>query len=326
MRVLVTGARGYIGSRLVPELLARGHEVIATSSDGSSRTDDPWREQVQWRAMDVFDPEQVRAAVEGIDVLVYLIHGLDDRDYVSRDAIAAANVAQAVDDAGVGHVVYLSGLVPDLPDAELSDHLRSRLQVEDILTLSSATTLTLRAAIVMGSGSASFEVVRQVSRRMPGIRPVPTWMRDTLVQPIAVSDAVEYLALAVEATDVHGYLDIGGPDVLSYPELLRVYADVVGYTRVQIPLPWMPPELMGPVAGALTDVDDATVEALVHSLHHDMICRHDAREVLGEPGRTLVGVRESITRGVVPFDPAHDGAAAGEDPLRPSAGDPAWTR
>ena len=236
MRVLVTGASGYLGSRIVPELLHRGHEVVA-SGTGKAPPDAPWVDQAEWRQVDVFDLRVLAAALADVDAVVYLIHGLGDVDFSRMDREAAENMRDAVDLAGVRRVVYFSGIVPDVSDEELSEHLRSRLEVEEILAQSHASTLALRAAIVVGAGSTSFEVVRQISERLPLVQTIPTWMRDTVVQPIAVADAVRYVAEAVERTDVTGHLDVAGPDRVTYPELLDLYADAAGLTRVQVPVP-----------------------------------------------------------------------------------------
>ena len=210
-----------------------------------------------------------------------LIHGLGDADFRHTDREAAENLRDAVDHQGVRRLVYFSGLIPDVSAADLSEHLASRLEVEETLAQSTASTLTLRAAMVVGSGSTSFEMVRQISERLPLLQTIPTWMRDTVVQPIAVADAVHYLAEAVERVHVTGHLDVAGRDRLTYPELLDLYADIAGLTRIQVTVPGLPEEIVGWVAGQLTDVDTPTVQSLMASLRHDMVADLEPITALG---------------------------------------------
>ena len=322
MRVLVTGASGYLGSRIVPELLRRGHEVVA-SGTGKAPPDAPWVDQADWRQVDVFDLRVLAAALADVDAVVYLIHGLGDVDFSRMDREAAENMRDAVDVAGVRRVVYCSGIVPDVPDEELSEHLRSRLEVEEILAQSHASTLALRAAIVVGAGSTSFEVVRQISERLPLVQTIPSWMRDTVVQPIAVADAVRYVAEAVERTDVTGHLDVAGPDRVTYPELLDLYADAAGLTRVQVPVPAIPEDVVGLLAGQLTDVDTATGQSLLASLRHDMVADLGPTTAAFGPYEG-VSLSEAVRQAIAaePPSPAErDGAASGGLPARPSSVD-----
>jgi uncharacterized protein YbjT (DUF2867 family) len=269
--------------------------------------------------MDVLDLREAVAAVRGVDAVVYLIHGLGDAEFRRIDREAAENMRDAVDHEGVGRLVYFSGIVPDVHPDDLSEHLASRLEVEEVLAASTASTLTLRAAVVIGSGSTSFEVVRQISERLPLVQTVPRWMRETVVQPIAVADAVHYLAEAVERPSVTGHLDVAGPDRLTYPQLLQLYADVAGLTRVQVPVPGVPEDLVGWLAGQLTDVDTGTVQSLMASLRHDMVADLEPLGVLGE--HRPIPLREAIRRALVRSDPAHDGAGVDADPARPSVVD-----
>ena len=216
--VLVLGATGYVGSRLVPALLAAGHEVVASSS----RVPDPaayeWGHAVEWRRCDATDPGQVARALEGVDALCYLVHSLDGPQFADRDRVAARTTAEAVAASDVRRVVYLSGLVPDPSGRPLSDHLASRHEVEGLLATSGRSTLALRAGVVIGAGSTSFEIVRQLATLLV-VQPVPLWMHRQ-VQPVAVSDMVRALVEAVADEEPTGSLDVGGPDVLSYPALL----------------------------------------------------------------------------------------------------------
>ena len=322
MKVLVTGATGYVGGRLVPRLLEDGHEVRTTTTRPGE--DGPWwSESVETVEMDIADPEQVEAAVEGMDAVYYLIHGMGGADFVEKDREAAENVARALERHGTSRVVYLSGIVPPVDPDELSDHITSRHEVERILTASPATAITLRAAVLMGSGSTSFEIIRQVSERMP-VQTVPTWM-DSEVQPIAVVDVIEALVGALTAeTDSRSY-DVGGTERLRYAALLDRYAEIAGLERPQVEVPFLPTDLVGQLAGTLIDVPTPTVEALVESLHHDMVCaEEDFRDDLLPQGYALVGLDESIRRSLVEpsEDIARDPAAA--DPMGPLPQDPAW--
>ncbi len=325
MRVLVAGASGYVGSRLVPALLQRGHEVVATHTR-EHRPDYPWAGDVTWRRANALDMRELLPALDGAEAAVYLVHGLKDMDFADTDREAAANMRDAVDHLGVPRLVYLSGIIPQVHPDDLSEHLGSRLEVEEILATSAASTLSLRAAIVVGSGSTSFEVVRQLSRRLPVVQAIPAWMRTTRVQPIAIADAVYYLAEAVTSAGVTGHLDIGGPEALSYPQLLSRYARLAGLRRVQVPVPPLPSDLVGWVAGRLTDVDTDTVQSLMASLRDDMVVRTSAGPRLGDPDHRLVPLDAAITRALQAYSPSTDGARVGADPAAPSAGDPAWTR
>jgi len=321
--VLVTGATGYIGSRLIPRLLSEGHTVRAAVTNLEKARDRWWAEQVELVQMDVLDAETVDAAVHGMDAVYYLIHAMSGADFALRDRKSAETMAYSCATAGVTTIVYLSGLVPDVPEGELSEHIASRLEVERILSGASSgiRTITLRAAIVTGSGSTSFEVVRQISERLP-VQAVPAWM-DSRVQPIAVVDVVEALSGALRLESESRSYDVGGPERMPYTRLLDVYAAVAGLTRPQVVVPGLPSDLVGALAGAITDVPGATVEALVESLRHDMICQDvDWTYDLLPIEHELLDVETSFARALAKPD---EGVLPEErDPLGSMPGDPVW--
>ncbi len=312
--VLVLGATGYVGSRLVPALLAAGHQVVASSSRAPAPSAYEWGHAVEWRRCDATDPVQVARALEGVDTLCYLVHSLDEPQFADRDRVAARTTAEAVADSGVRRVVYLSGLVPDSTGRPLSDHLASRHEVEGLLAGSGRPTLALRAGVVIGAGSTSFEIVRQLATLLV-VQPVPLWM-DRQVQPVAVSDVVRALVEAVADEEVTGSLDVGGPDVLSYPALLKTFSRCAGLVRLRVPVPTAPSTAVGMGMAALSAAPPRTALALAHSLRDDMVCRPDRTWVPAD-GVPLLDAEAAIRR-------ALDGDEA--DPESPRAGDARWTR
>ena len=233
MRILVAGATGYIGSRLVPELLRRGHDVVAASSSVPAPERFAWGDAVDFVQMDATDPAQVAAATDGrrrgllprartVEPELPRPGPGGRRDRARRRRRRAASAGSST----------CPGSCPEVPEDELSPHIASRLEVERILLGSTAATLSLRAGVVIGAGSTSFEIVRQTASTLL-VQPVPLWMRSR-VQPIGVADVLRALADALEG-DAVGDVDVGGPDVISYPDLLALYAEVAGLTRVQVP-------------------------------------------------------------------------------------------
>jgi uncharacterized protein YbjT (DUF2867 family) len=188
---LVTGASGYIGGRLVPELLAAGHRVRVMARHPEGLRDRPWADQVEVVRADAADAGSLREALAGVDMAYYLIHALGTRDFEDTDRRTAAAFAAAARDARVGRLVYLGGLTPDGPTAALSPHLRSRQEVAELLLGSGVPTVVLRAAVIIGSGSASFEMLRYLTERLPAMV-TPRWVGNR-VQPIAILDVMRYL-------------------------------------------------------------------------------------------------------------------------------------
>lgn len=317
MTVLVTGATGYVGSRLVPRLLQDGHEVRVATSD-ASKTLPWWSDSVQVVEMDALDGQAVADAVRGVDAVYYLIHGMGGEDFAEQDHRAAQHMADAVDRHEVPRLVYLSGIVPDVPSEELSEHISSRLDVEATLAGSTATVIALRAAVLIGSGSTSFEIVRQVAERMP-VQTVPDWM-DSRVQPIAVVDALEALVGALTVDTGSRHYDLGGPQALEYADLLDLYARTAGLTRTQVGVPLLPDTIVQGLAGRMVDVPTPVVQALIESLHHDMVCADDDAHALLPRGYRLLPLPEAIERSLAeaPSDPA------AADPMGPLPQDPDW--
>jgi uncharacterized protein YbjT (DUF2867 family) len=314
MRVLVLGATGYVGSRLVPHLLEHGHDVVAASSSEPRPDRFGWDERVHAIRCDVTDPAAVLAAVDGVDAVVYLVHSLDRNDFSDRDRVGAETVAAVVRESGVRRVVYLSGLVPDVPETDLSAHISSRLEVERILLGSTDEAVALRAGVVIGAGSTSFEIIRQVATLFL-VQPVPTWMRSS-VQPVAVSDVLRAIDDALAEDGPRGAVDVGGPDVVAYPDLMQVVGGEAGLSRLRVPAPVAPTGLVGLATALATTAPFHTVTALIESLHHDMVCRpgHTWQPRSGGP---LVGVEEAVRRALTPLYAGPEGAL-------PS--DPAWAR
>ncbi|MGZ5405111.1 MAG: NAD(P)H-binding protein [Nocardioides sp.] len=273
MRVLVLGATGYVGSRLVPALLDAGHDVVASSSRAPRPDAHAWGDRVEWRRCDATDRDQVDSALEGVDALVYLVHSLDSPGFADRDRLAARTVGKALTASPVHRVVYLSGLVPDVAPAELSPHLSSRHEVESLLADSGRSFLALRAGVVIGAGSTSFEIIRQLATLLL-VQPVPLWM-NRRVQPVAVSDVVRALVETVVDDTLTGSIDVGGPDVVTYPDLMSVVSRGAGLRRLHLPVPAAPSIAVGLGMAALSAAPPRTAVALAHSLREDMVCRPD---------------------------------------------------
>lgn len=317
MRILVTGATGYIGSRLVPALVSEGHDVVVAMRDPDELGVYTWAGHVEAVRFDVSDGSAVRTAVRDIDAVFYLVHSMAEGDFVAKDRAAAETMADACRVAGVQRLVYLSGLVPD---GDLSDHLRSRLEVEQIFLDSAVPATVLRAAMVIGSGSTSFELLRRLSERVP-LTPLPSWMRRK-VQPIAVQDVLHLLLAALHGEPRNRHFDVGGDEVVSYPVLLDRYAAVAGLKRLQLVVPFVPQALVGKVSAVVTGMPSGTVEALVESMCHDMVCNEDdARSHLADPDHVFLTLDEALRASLAP---EQNGTALDGNPQAPAGTDPDW--
>ena len=289
LTVLVTGATGFVGRRLVPALLEAGHEVRAMTRrpEGYDGPGGPV-------AGDVSRPETLREPLAGADVAIYLVHSLDDADFERKDAAAARAFGRAAAQAGVSQIVYLGGLGAE--DEELSPHLRSRREVEQLLGEGGVPVTVLRAAIVVGSGGISWELTRQLVKNLPAMV-VPQWAA-TPTQPIAVDDVIRYLVGVTGRPEAFGRVfEIGGPDRLTYLQMLQVAARVATGRRVPIlKVPLLTPRLSSYWLALVTDVDVTTGRNLIDSMGTEVVVSdHSIRDLVpGDPLPYEEAVRRAL--------------------------------
>ncbi len=291
---LVTGATGYIGGQLVPRLLDAGWSVRVLTRSRDRVGTRPWADRVEVVEGDASSSQDLLRALTGTDVAYYLVHSMDGGgDLASRDRELAETFAEAAESARVGRVVYLGGLHPE--DADLSLHLASRVEVGQVLLDGPVPAAVLQAAVVLGDGSASFDMLRHLTERLPAMI-TPRWLRNR-VQPIAVDDALHYLVGAADLPDtVNRTFDIGGPDVLTYEEMIQRYAQVAGLRRrVIVIAPVLTPQLASLWVGLVTPVDVGVAKPLVGSLVHEVVRReHDLDDLVGLPEGGLTGFDDAV--------------------------------
>jgi uncharacterized protein YbjT (DUF2867 family) len=288
--ILVTGATGYVGGRLVPRLLEKRYKVRCLVRD-VSRLENRWP-NVELVEADVLNADSLDGVFKNIDTAYYLIHSMGgDSEFSKTDIIAAENFARAAENQGVKRIIYLGGLGSS--EENLSKHLSSRLKTGDTLRKFSVPVTEFRAGVIVGSGSLSFELIRYLTERLPFMI-TPKWV-NTKTQPIAIQDVLRYLVDALAAERTKGeIIEIGGEDILSYKDLMKIYADVRGLKRFFINVPVLTPRLSSHWIGLVTPLPSRIAKPLVDGLKTELICRSNKANDLFD--FNTITYREAVER------------------------------
>jgi uncharacterized protein YbjT (DUF2867 family) len=288
---LVTGATGYVGGRLIQRLVENGHRPRALARDPARLKGRPWAGAVDVIAGDVLRYDSLIPALQGISTAYYLVHSMQSgRGFRERDIQGAINFSRAAYAAGVDRIVYLGGLAP--PHGHLSPHMGSRLEVGLVLRTYGTPVTEFRAGIVVGSGSASFEMIRYLTERVP-VMICPAWTKRP-TQPICIRNVVDYLVAALDLpADAPPVIEIGGPDILTYADMLRDYARIRGLRRWIVPVPLLTPSVCAFMVGMITPVPNAVARPLIESMRHEVIVRDERARALF-PGIRLIGYQQSL--------------------------------
>ena len=291
MHVLVTGATGFVGSRLVEPLIEAGNEVRVFVRDAADYRGPRGAEIYEG---DLLEPETIPPALEGVDAVYYLVHSMKSGgEFEEMDRKLAANVRDAVSESNANRVIYLGGLGSEKDD--LSGHLRSRREVEYVLEEGNYDLTALRAAVIIGEESASFELIEQLTARLP-VMITPRWVR-TDCQPIAIDDVISYLVGVLESPETAGKtLEIGGPEVLSYQSMLHTTADILGKSLYILPVPVLTPTLSAYWVGLVTDVPREVAYPLAAGLKNPVVVTDDriGRYVDVDPTPFETAVRQAL--------------------------------
>ena len=330
MRIGVLGATGYVGGRLIPPLLDAGHEVRCLVRTPGRLERVRWRNDVEVLEADVLERSTLETAFEGLDAVYYLVHAMGGADdFEHTDRVGAENTRDAAAAAGVDRLIYLGGLGEDDTDNDLSAHLASRHEVGRMLAAGPVPVTELRAAVIIGSGSASFEMLRHLDEVLP-VMVCPRWVTRTRCQPIGISDVLHYLVSVLDEPSTRGQVfEIGGPDVLTYRDMMDRYADVAGLRRrVIIPVPLLTPRLSSHWINLVTPLPYGLARPLVDSLINDVVVHpeRDIRNALPHQPLTLDAALERALTRIKDLDVTTSwmDSAAGAGPASPRPQDPQW--
>ena len=329
-RVLVLGATGYVGGRLVPELLAAGFDVRCLTRTPLGLGGVPWAPDVEIVEGDLSDASTLTDAFANVDCVVYLVHSLGaGDDFMQQEQVTARNARVASEAAGVSHIVYIGGLGEDADD--LSAHLQSRHDVGRELAAGAVPVTELRAAIILGAGSASFEMLRSLVEVLP-LMIAPRWVTQTRVQPIAIVDLLTYLVAAIDrgaANGHHEVIEVGSPDVVSYRDLMHTYADVAGLRRrLVVPVPFLTPRLSAHWVNVVTPLPKSLADSLIDSLKNDVVVTDASATLLSD--HAPLGVAEAIEAAIssvagLDIPTRWSGFSARQRAARPAPWDPEWS-
>lgn len=314
--ILLTGATGYIGGRLVPRLLELGYRVRCLVRDPSRLEGRPWQSQVEIVTGDVLNADGLDAAMTGVSAAYYLVHSMAaGADFHERDVTAATNFGAAAHRSGVERIIYLGGLAESSPG--LSEHLRSRQQTGDTLRESGVAVTEFRAGVIVGSGSLSFEMIRYLTERLP-VMICPRWV-STRTQPIGIREVLEYLSAALAVPESRGrIIEIGGAEIVTYGEMMRIYADVRGLRRWLISVPVLTPRLSSYWVNIVTPIPGVIARPLIEGLRNENVV-HDPIARALFPNIAPVSYRQSVERALARLQ-AKDVETAWSDALSTSQG------